>query len=230
MTGRRSTKIPLLAAVAFGLVALLGPGAPLKAQVPGECTAPAAGRAKELGCYLLSEAPIGPLSPRQAYWHIVRYPSRAAADAARRPRETVVESLGRVWLFAIDGRQWRPRGGNEVATIGPLPLPPARSYTARYLEAVSVAGMQSMIHRHSGPEAWYMLAGTQCLETPEGTIFASAGHSAIVRAGPPMRLSTLGSAKRKALVLVLHDSAQPWVTIVSDWKPKDLCIRAPARR
>ena len=97
------------------------------------------------------------------------------------------------------------------------------------MEAVSVRGFQSAIHRHSGPEAWYMLSGTQCLETPGHTLVVSAGNSSVVRAGPPMRLSTLGSAKRRALVLVLHDSDKPWVTMVDDWKPQGLCERKVVR-
>jgi hypothetical protein len=45
-----------------------------------------------------------------------------------------------------------------------------------------------------------------------------------------MRLSTVGREKRRALVLVLHDSARPWVTMVPGWTPKGLCERAPAAR
>jgi quercetin dioxygenase-like cupin family protein len=198
---------------------------PAHAQVPGECTAPAAGRTNELGCYLLTETPVGALSSNTFYWHIVRYKSRASADADRGKHETVVDSLGSHWLFAIEDRRWKPKNGEEVAVIGPLPLPRARSYTARYMEAVSMHGLQSTVHRHSGPEAWYMVSGTQCLEVPGQTLVVSAGHSSLVKAGPPMRLSTLGRTKRRALVLVLHDSSKPWMQMALDWKPQGLCER-----
>lgn len=224
-----------LVAALRGLLALAIPtvlmvATPSAAQVPGECTKPAAGRAAELGCYLLTETDVGSLSPSSAYWHIVKYESRAAAEADRGPQETVVESLGRHWLFAIARRSWKPKSGQELAVVGPLPLPRAATYTARYMEAVSVHGFQSAIHRHSGPEAWYMLSGTQCLETPGRTIVVTAGHSSIVPAGPPMRLSTLGAAKRRALVLVLHDSSKPWVNMAPDWEPQGLCEQAVPRR
>ena len=219
----RLPTLPVLSGIALAAACIAG--SPAQAQVPGECTAPAAGRAKELGCYLLTETPVGALRPGSAYWHIVRYNSRAAADADRRERETVVESLGSHWLFAIEQRPWKPRGGEEVAVIGPLPLPKARTYTARYMEAVSVHGLQSTVHRHSGPEAWYMLSGTQCLEVPGHSLIVNAGHTSLVKAGPPMRLSTLGSTKRRALVLVLHDSAKPWMQMARDWTPQGLCDR-----
>ena len=207
------------------LVAAVCSSAPVGAQVPGECTKPAAGRTTELGCYLLTETSIGPLSGRSVYWHIVQYDSETHAASDRRSRETVVDSLGSHWLFAIADRSWKPRNGREVAVIGPLPLNGASTYTARYMEAVSMHGFLSAIHRHSGPEAWYMLSGSQCLETPGHTLVVNAGRSSIVQAGPPMRLSTLGSSKRRALVLVLHDSNKPWVTMATDWKPQGLCER-----
>src|SRR3954453_9545418 len=45
--------------IALALIGVPGTVTPLHAQVPGECTQAAAGRAKELGCYLLTETPIG---------------------------------------------------------------------------------------------------------------------------------------------------------------------------
>jgi len=43
------------------------------------------------------------------------------------------------------------------------------------MEAVFTLGMRAAIHRHSGPEAWYLLSGTQCLKTPDGITVARAG-------------------------------------------------------
>jgi len=91
------------------------------------------------------------------------------------------------------------------------------------MEATFAPGMESIVHRHSGPEAWYVLAGEQCLETPDGKTVVRAGQSAIVPAGPPMRLTGTGTVQRRSLVLVLHDTSQPWITPTSDWTPKGLC-------
>jgi quercetin dioxygenase-like cupin family protein len=199
------------------------------AGVPGECTQPAAGRANPMGCYVTAEVPVGLLPAGRVYWHLYTYPTRAAAESDSAARSTVVESQGRIWRFTIAGRGWRPAGGTRVAVIGPLPVDHAKQYTARYLEAVSRAGMRSQIHRHSGPEAWYMLEGTQCLEIPGRTIVAGPRQSALVPAGPPMQLGTLGTATRRAVVLVLHDSSQPWVTMEHAWHPAGLCARRHAR-
>lgn len=120
--------------------------------------------------------------------------------------------------------EWRPSSGERIAVIGPLEIDAGRQYTARYMEAVFKPGMTSSIHRHSGPEAWYVLAGAQCLETPEGIIVARAGEGAVVRQGPLMRLSSVGTETRRSVLLVLHDASQPWIDHVSaDWNPKGLC-------
>src|SRR5262245_1904280 len=60
-------------------------------------------RASETGCWILASAALGKLSTTSIYWHLHSYPSRAAADAAKGPRSTVVEALGEVWLFSIEG-------------------------------------------------------------------------------------------------------------------------------
>jgi quercetin dioxygenase-like cupin family protein len=84
--------------------------------------------------------------------------------------------------------------------------------------------MQSTVHRHSGAEAWYVLSGAQCLQTPDGTIIARAGEGAVVQRGPPMRLSSVGSETRRSVLIVLHDTPQPWINrSISDWQPKGLC-------
>ena len=84
--------------------------------------------------------------------------------------------------------------------------------------------MKSTVHRHSGPEAWYTVSGETCLETPQGHMVGRAGGSyVVVPSGPPMELTATGSATRQALVLILHDSAQPSTSPATDWTPKGLC-------
>ena len=88
-------------------------------------------------------------------------------------------------------------------------------------------------HRHPGSEAWFVLSGTQCLETPNGLIMASAGNAALVPEGWPMAISAVGPRTRRALVLVLHRSAERYSMPVhhqtqhgapfANWKPKGLC-------
>jgi quercetin dioxygenase-like cupin family protein len=195
-------------------------------QVLGGCDIPASQRSSEFGCYLTATQAIQKLPAEAAFWHVYAYPTRASAEAARRePESTVVESLGRMWLFTIANAQWRPLAGDRVAVIGPLPTAPAKQYTARYMEAVfpSNSAMKTSVHRHSGPEAWYVLTGAQCLRTPQRTTVIRAGQGGFVPAGPPMVLTSVGTETRRALVLVLHDMSEPWMTVTADWTPTQDC-------
>jgi hypothetical protein len=180
--------------------------------------------AREFGCFILATQTIGRMGSARAFWHLSTFPTRSAAEAADGPRGTVVESLGKVWLFTIADAGWRPSGGMHVAEIGPLPVNTGVAYTAQYMEAVFQPGMKSLVHRHSGPEAWYTLTGETCLETPAGTLVGrTGGRPVIVPQGAPMELTATGTDVRRAVVLVLHDSTQPASSPVADWSPKGLC-------
>lgn len=136
---------------------------------------PVSQRTGEAGCWITANAPLGQLPQQPIFWHLDTYSTRAGAEAAKGPRGTVVESLGKLWLLTIDVAGWRPTGGERVAEIGPLPVSATANYSAQYMEAVFTPGMTSSTHRHAGPEAWYTLAGETCLETPEGKTVGRAG-------------------------------------------------------
>jgi quercetin dioxygenase-like cupin family protein len=200
-----------------------------KSNVTGGCEVPVSKRTAETGCYLLATESLNTLPAGGVYWHLYTYPTQAAAEAASKGAAgTVVESLGKVWLFAIADSSWRPASGERVAAIGPLSVAPAKSYTARYMEAVfpPQQAMRTSVHNHSGPEAWYVVTGAQCLRTPEGVQVIRAGESGFVRAGPSMMLTSIGTETRRALVLVLHDASQPWMTGATDWTPTTECPAA----
>jgi len=92
------------------------------------------------------------------------------------------------------------------------------------MEALSAPGSSSgNVHRHDGPEAWYNLTGEVCLETSDGMKIARAGETAIAPPMRPMTAMTVGTELRRSVVLVLHETAKPWQTAVSDWTPKGLC-------
>jgi quercetin dioxygenase-like cupin family protein len=57
--------------------------------------------------------------------------------------------------------------------------------------------MKSAVHRHAGPEAWYVLSGEQCLETPSGKSVIGTGQSGLVPGGPPMILMATGTRERR---------------------------------
>jgi len=195
------------------------------AQVPGRCEVPVSQRTSDVGCYLVATQTLPAMPSGPVYWHLYTFPTRAVAEAEKTSTGTVVESFGKVWLYTIAEKAWHPSGGEHVAVIGPFTMSAGNQYTARYMEATFTAGMKAAIHRHSGPEAWYLVSGTQCLETPDGFKVAHAGDSAVVPEGPPMALSSVGTETRRSVLLVLHSSSQSWITMDHDWQPKGLCPR-----
>src|SRR5262245_1950390 len=194
------------------------------AAAPGGVCKPVSQRTSEVGCWILAHETVGQLTSSNVFWHLDTYPSRAAAEAAKGPRGTVVESLGKVWLLSIEQASWRVATGERVAEIGPLPVTAGTNYSVRYMEAIFTPGMIAPAHTHSGPEAWYTMAGETCLETPLGAqVGRAGGQLVIVPAGQPMHLTATGKEQRRSLVLILHDSSQPPTTMTHAWAPKGLC-------
>ncbi len=209
--------------VAFAIVACMA--TPLAAQADITCVPVAERAGRAFGCFITAREELGrlPTSPR-LYWHLDTYATRAAAERARASRSTVVESLGKIWLFTIARKNWRPRGGRHVARIGPLPIVPADSVAAVYMEGIFQPGMNTMVHRHPGVETWYTLEGAMCLETPEGKLTQRAGEAGVmVRGGVPMMLTGIGTGPRRSVVLILQDATKPRSTHAPDWKPRGLC-------
>ena len=183
---------------------------------------PAGQKRPEFGCFnIATEGGLTFAAPK-VYWHLRTFPNRTAAEASKSATGIVVEEDGRVWLSEFGPRNLALKGGRPVAVIGPLELPPANAYTAVLSYGVMRPGDRSRVHTHPGPEAWYMLAGEQCLETPAGAMRAKAGETMTVPANVPMALSISGNALRKSLVLVIHDSDFPRGT-VAQWQPPGAC-------
>ena len=113
-----------------------------------------------------------------------------------------------MWLSEFGSRDLIVKGGQSVATVGPLMLPPAKSFTAVLSYAVMRPGDRSRVHTHPGPEGWYMIVGEQCLETPAGANRAKTGGTM--------------TKVRKSLVLVIHDSSKAR-GIASQWTPPGAC-------
>ena len=222
-----STTTAFATAIVIVLLQLPAAGAG-GAQLPGPCETPVSQRTSDLGCYVAAIQSLGSLAESAVFWHVYVFPTRSAADAIKPAHGTVIGAFGKTWLFAIAGADWRPASGERIAVVGPLPHEAGRPYTARYLEIKIPPGQHTPIHRHAGPEAWYLLAGAQCLETPEGATVIRAGESAVVREGPPMMLSSVGTETRHGFTLVLHDTSRPWTMEQSDWTPKGSCPASEA--
>jgi quercetin dioxygenase-like cupin family protein len=187
--------------------------------------APVAERADDPGpaCFTAKQ-PLGELASGTYFWHLYTYADAVQADAAKGQNSTVVESLGKVWLFTIADAAWKPASGTYVAKLGPLSTKPGILYEAVYMQSIFNPGMTAPLHTHSGMEAFYTLTGDTCLETSEGVQNARGpGNVVLVEGGLPMLLMATGTEKRRGVVLILHDNTQPPTTLSPEWKPKGLC-------
>ena len=138
-----------------GLALVLLSAAPAVAQTDGTCVPISERAGREFGCFITAREELGALSSQPPlFWHIESFPTVAAANAAKGPRGTVVESLGQVWLFTIAAADFKAKAGTHVTTIGPLPMIRADRYAAVYMEGVFKPGMSTQVHRHPGMEAW----------------------------------------------------------------------------
>ncbi len=216
-------KLEGLAALALLLITFSRGRTASAQSAPVPICKPVSERTTEVGCWIVAHQSLGQLTG-QIFWYLDVFTTRAAAEDAKGPGGTVVESLGKIWLLTIEKAGWRSSTGERIAEIGPLPIVAGEEYSAQYMEAIFNPGTTSNIHTHSGPEAWYTLAGETCLETTEGKFVGRAGgEPVIVPGGPSMLLTATGTVQRRALVLILHQSSKPPTTLVHDWKPKGLC-------
>jgi hypothetical protein len=214
----------LLTGAILAAIILAVPRTVVAQAVPGGTCRPVSERTAEVGCWIVAHDPVGKLPESDAFWYLDRYPTRARADAAKEAHSTVVESLGSIWLFTIEGPNWPSSSGDRVARIGPLPVSSGHAYLAQYMEAIFTPGMVSATHTHSGPEAWYTETGETCLETPSGAQTGRKdGPPVMVPGGQPMHLTATGTTQRRAIVLILHDASLPSTTLEHGWVPKGLC-------
>lgn len=177
----------------------------------------------------LAVKPFATLPKGVLFLRLENFTTTKAAHDAETPASAVVEWAGKIWLLALGPKGARSSGGTLVAEIGPVPeVPPAPSYVLDVNEADFGPEMRAQVaqqvHTHPGPEIFYLLTGEQCLETPNGTIRARAGQGMVAPANIPMQLNIIGSSKRDAFFIVVHDAMKPRVT-PSEWQPRGLCNR-----
>lgn len=199
-------------------------------EVPGGCMSPAAANVGRPGCFLSAELAITDTAP-ELFWHIYAFADarRAAVEAGRHRWAEVVPAHDRTWLFVIDSQ---PRidvalvpGVARAATVGPLRNRPGRAVRARFMESLFSPGMRTRVHSHSGPEAFFVVDGEQCVETPTRRHMVMPGESFIVDSGPHLQASPAG---RRSLVLVLAPVGDPWIVLEDGWIPSGFC--APGNR
>ena len=145
------------------------------------------------------------------YWRLENFPSLAQAQAAAGPMGVAAEYTGRAWLVTLGPKGGSSAGDTKVAEIGPLPTVVAPEYLLRINEGSGPPGSITVVHTHPGTEAFYVLTGETCTQTPQGVIRVSAGQA---KAGPdadtPTQVSSCGSADLRGLVMFVVDATRPF--------------------
>jgi quercetin dioxygenase-like cupin family protein len=192
------------------------------APVPGRCAEPAADNAGKPGCFLTVEMPMDN-PPPSLWWHIYEFGTLADAKRAAGAHgagAAASSSHGRAWVYVLGDAEESVSGGTRKAVIGPLALPAGRPVTARFMESSFTPGMRTRIHSHPGPEAFYVLEGEQCMETPEERRKLGPGETFVVPPGPHVQAAPKG---RKNILLVLYPREAPWMTMEPRWTPSQFC-------
>ena len=122
-----------------------------------------------------------------------------------------------------DNPGWRPAGGEHLGTVGPLAVPSGIDVTARLMEATASARAVEEAHAHPGPEAFFLLDGSICLETQAGTATAEGGESMILPARAPVQLASSRDSRTHALVLVIHPTGEEWIDRRLAWTSSGQC-------
>jgi quercetin dioxygenase-like cupin family protein len=175
------------------------------------------------GCSVIAEKRLPSPLIQPVMWHIDEFDSLADAEKATGSNSVAFEAHGSAWLYTIESDVSNHHGGKHRAAVGPLPTKPDRPYSMQVLSAYFLPGKFSIVHTHSGPEAWWVLEGEQCLATTKSTIRAHAGQGAIVPAGETMQMVATGTGPRRSLVLILHDAEEPASTVIKDPPPLRSC-------
>lgn len=189
--------------------------------VPGLCTAPVPADRETPGCYQTGELDLAG-APAKLYWHIREYSTMAAAnaEAANHQWAAVAAAHSRYWLYVLGEAAQPATGGIERAVIGPLALP-AGPAVAHFSEAIFPPGMKTRIHSHPGPEAFYIVAGEQCMETPSDKRKIGAGGTYVVPGGVHLQAAPHG---RRNLVLIIAPKGVPFVIPGGgQWAPTGFC-------
>ncbi len=154
----------------------------------------------------LKELPAGPL-----FWRIENFPTLAQAQGAAGPTSLAAEVSGKVWLFTLGPQGGATPGGREVVEIGPVPPITAPEYLLRINHASGPPGAKTLVHSHSGSEAFYVLAGRLGQRTPHGVAYAEAGQP-MNGHGPGMAMEVFnaGTTDLDQLVMFVVDATKPF--------------------
>jgi quercetin dioxygenase-like cupin family protein len=200
------------------------PGAAAKAAPTIACVdSTASGTIGDTPCTIFARRTVSGFPDGPVIWTLETFATRAAAEHAMTPTGAIVEAEHKFWLMTVGSHRASPPGATRVADVGPLPLPSAKSYEILLAHVAVPPGSRSAVHVQSGPEAWYVLSGSQCVETPSTVLHIDQGHSGLVPADTPLYLIATGTGMRRAFFVIVHDAARPFYTEIDSWKPRGAC-------
>jgi quercetin dioxygenase-like cupin family protein len=179
------------------------------AQVMSTCVENSPERRGEIGCSIIESKVLPDGIKEPLFWHIDRFESSERARTAVGPASIAFEAFGTSWLMTIESQTSDHHGGQHVVQVGPLPLPRAPRLSMNVISSAFAPGMYSAVHHHSGVEAFYVLEGEQCAETPTQGSMLRKGDTLAIPTGVPMRLAVTGSTLRRQLAVIVHDAGQP---------------------
>jgi quercetin dioxygenase-like cupin family protein len=211
--------LPALILVAFlGLLA----ANEAAAQLAPNCVENSPERQGGIGCSIVVQKLLPEGIKEPVLWHIDRFGSLRLARAAAGPAGLAFEAGGRFWLVTVESQASDHHGGDHVAAVGPLPLTRASRYSMQINSARFTPGMYSRVHTHSGVEAFYVIDGEECLQTPTSAVTLRQGASLFIPAETPMRLVATGTGIRLGIGIVLHDASKPSTMRMDDATAPDL--------
>jgi quercetin dioxygenase-like cupin family protein len=178
-------------------------------QLEPSCEADSPERHGEIGCSLVEDKALTVSLKEPLYWHIDTFDTSEKAKAAVLASSVAFDAHGKSWLLSVESLTNDHHGGTHIAQVLLPSLPKAERYSLLAMSAYIPQGMTSRVHHHSGVEAFYTVDGQQCLETENRAYNLPKGEILAVPAGIPMRLVANGSTPRRALAVIVYDSAQP---------------------
>ena len=159
----------------------------------------------------LVERKVTALPDGELFWHLSTFDTSEQAQQAAGPLGLVAEYDGKLWLFTLGHAGEAPKGGKQVATIGPLPRITATEYLLRVNEAGGPRGSATAAHTHPGSESFYVISGELTQKTRHGEARVTAGHAMVGHGGgDPMVVSNSGSGDLKELALFVVDANKPF--------------------
>lgn len=193
------------------------------AELEPKCVENSPERHGGLGCsYVENKALKGPFR-EPLYWHIDRFDDGQKARAAVGPDSVAFEGQGAWWLLSVESTVNDHHGGTHVNQVLLPPLPSASKYSMLVISSYISPGLTSRVHHHSGVEAFYVVDGEQCLETPTQAYPMKTGDVLVLPTGVTMQMVVTGTAPRRAIAVVIYDGAQPPTTPTENAPPLVAC-------